>query len=59
MTLLPLSPYSPEVNSVEHIWTCVRTNDRRHQPFDNLNATVDTVSPSLHTPASTQLSSTP
>jgi hypothetical protein len=49
MTLLPLPPYSPELNPVEQVWKYTRTNDLRNQTFDSLDDVVAVVSSSLHT----------
>jgi transposase len=38
MRLLPLPPYSPELNPADHVWESIRENDIRNQVFDNLNA---------------------
>lgn len=39
--LLPLPPYSPELNPVEHVWEDLRENDFRNDVFENLDAVVD------------------
>lgn len=36
--LLPLPPYSPELNPAEHIWEDLRENDFRNDTFDSLEA---------------------
>lgn len=49
MTLLPLPPYSPELNPVEQVWKYARTNDLRNQTFDDLDDVMDALEASLHT----------
>lgn len=39
--LLPLPPYSPELNPVEHIWDHLRENDFRNEALESLNAVAD------------------
>jgi hypothetical protein len=39
--LLPLPPYSPELNSVEHLWDHLRENYIGNQVFASLDAVVD------------------
>lgn len=41
LRLLPLPPYSPELNPVEHVWEDLRENDFRNDVFDSLDAVVD------------------
>jgi len=41
LRLLPLPPYSPELNPAEHIWDDLRENDFRNDVFENLDAVVD------------------
>lgn len=48
MSLLPLPPYSPELNPAEHVWEYVRENDMRNRIFDDLDDVMKTVSDSLH-----------
>lgn len=48
MRLLPLPPYSPELNPAEHVWDYVRENDMRNRIFDDLDEVMDSVSTSLH-----------
>jgi hypothetical protein len=47
MRLLPLPPYSPELNPAEHVWEYIRENDIRNQVFDDLDEVMDTVETSL------------
>jgi len=48
MRLLPLPPYSPELNPAEHVWEYIRENDIRNQTFNTLDEVMDTVETSLH-----------
>ncbi len=48
MTLVPLPPYSPELNPAEHIWEYIRENDLRNQVFQDLDKVMDAVEISLH-----------
>ena len=41
--LLPLPPYSPELNPVEHIWDHLRENTFKNTAFDSLDDVVDTL----------------
>jgi len=34
MTLLPLQPYTPELNQIENIWAYLRANKRAVAVFD-------------------------
>ena len=47
MRLLPLPPYSPELNPAEHVWEHIRENDIRNQIFNTLDEVMDTVEASL------------
>jgi hypothetical protein len=47
MRLLPLPPYSPELNPAEHVWEYIRENDIRNQIFSTLDEVMDTVETSL------------
>lgn len=47
MNLLPLPPYSPELNPAEHVWEYIRENDIRNQIFNDLDKVMDTVETSL------------
>jgi hypothetical protein len=47
MRLLPLPPYSPELNPAEHVWEYIRENDIRNQIFNTLDEVMDTVETSL------------
>lgn len=49
MTLVPLPPYSPELNPVEQVWKYTRTNDLRNQTYDHVEDVMDAVEASLHT----------
>jgi transposase len=42
ITLLPLPPYSPELNPVENIWQYLRQNQLSLRVGDNYAASVDT-----------------
>jgi hypothetical protein len=48
MTLVPLPPYSPELNPAEHVWEYIRENDIRNQVFSDLDKVMDAVEVSLH-----------
>jgi hypothetical protein len=48
MTLIPLPPYSPDLNPAEHIWEYIRENDIRNQVFPDLDKVMDAVETSLH-----------
>jgi hypothetical protein len=48
MTLVPLPPYSPELNPAEHVWEYIRENDIRNQVFSDLGKVMDAVEVSLH-----------
>lgn len=48
MTLVPLPPYSPELNPAEHVWEYVRKNDMRNLVFTDLDKIMDAVETSLH-----------
>jgi hypothetical protein len=41
LRLLPLPPYSPELNPAEHVWEDIRENDFRNDVFESLEAVVD------------------
>ena len=43
MKLLPLPPYSPELNPVEHIWDHLRENSFKNTAFDSLDDVEDTL----------------
>jgi transposase len=43
MRLLPLPPYSPELNPVEHIWAWLRENVFKNTAFETLDAVMDTL----------------
>jgi hypothetical protein len=43
MKLLPLPPYSPELNPVEHIWDHLRENTFKNTAFVSLDEVVDTL----------------
>ena len=48
MSLLPLPPYSPELNPAEHVWEYIRENHTRNRIFDDLDQVVETGAASLH-----------
>src|ERR1035437_7075472 len=48
MRLVPLAPYSPQLNPAEHVWEYIRENHTRNQVFDDLEQAMDTVETSLH-----------
>jgi transposase len=48
MRLVPLPPYSPQLNPAEHVWEYIRENHTRNQVFDDLDQAMDTVETSLH-----------
>ena len=41
--LIPLLPYSPELNPVEHIWAYLRENVFKNTVFASLDEVVDTL----------------
>lgn len=41
ITLLPLPPYSPELNPVENVWAYLRQNRLANRLFDSYEAIVD------------------
>ena len=41
ITLLPLPPYSPELNPVENVWAFLRANKLSNRVFDTYDAIVD------------------
>ena len=41
ITLMPLPPYSPELNPVENIWQFLRQNHLANRIFDSYDAIVD------------------
>jgi transposase len=41
MTLLPLPPYSPQLNPVEHLWDELREKSFHNQVFASLDAVED------------------
>lgn len=48
MTLVPLPPYSPDLNPAEHVWEYLRENDLRNQVFPDLDKVTDAVEIGLH-----------
>jgi len=48
MTLVPLPPYSPDLNPTEHVWDYIRENDMRNEVFPDLDKVMDAVETSLH-----------
>ena len=41
LTLVPLPPYSPELNAIEKLWQFMRDNFLSHRLFADLNAILD------------------
>jgi len=41
ITLLPLPPYSPELNTIEKLWQSMRDNLLSHRLFADLDAILD------------------
>jgi hypothetical protein len=41
--LLPLPPYSPELNPVEHVWEWLRDNIFKNHVYDTLDQVMDTL----------------
>jgi transposase len=41
ISLLPLPPYSPELNPVENVWQFLRQNQLSNRVFDSYDAIVD------------------
>jgi hypothetical protein len=41
LTLLPLPPYAPELNSMENVWECLRSNWLGHKVWDTYDAILD------------------
>ena len=41
ITLVPLPPYSPELNAIERLWQFMRDNILSHRLFADLNAIID------------------
>ena len=41
ISLLPLPPYSPELNPVENVWQYLRQNQLSNRVFDDYDAIVD------------------
>jgi len=48
MKLLPLPPYSPELNPAEHVWEDIRENEMRNRIFNDLDQVMDAVEIGLH-----------
>jgi len=48
LSLLPLPPYSPELNPVEHIWDHLRENYFGNAVFDSLQEVENTLCSGLH-----------
>jgi hypothetical protein len=48
MSLVPLPPYSPELNPAEHVWEYIRENEMRNLVFPDLDKVMDAVETSLH-----------
>ena len=49
MKLLPLPPYSPELNPVEHIWDYLRENTFKNIAFDSLDDVIEALCGGLKT----------
>ena len=47
--LIPLPPYSPELNPAEHLWDEIREKSFANYVFDGLNAVEDRLMPALCT----------
>jgi hypothetical protein len=47
MRLVPLSPYSPELNPVEHLWDELREKRFHNHAFDSIAALEDNLEVSL------------
>jgi hypothetical protein len=45
--LIPLPPYSPELNPVEHIWAWLRDNTFQNMVFETLDQVMDTLCDAL------------
>ncbi|MBW2062894.1 MAG: transposase [Deltaproteobacteria bacterium] len=43
MKLVPLPPYSPELNPVEHIWAWLRDNVFGNSVFETLDEVIETL----------------
>ena len=41
LTLLPLPPYAPELNSMENVWEYLRSNWLSHKVWDTYDAILD------------------
>ena len=41
ISLVPLPPYSPELNTIERLWQFIRDNILSHRLFADLNAVID------------------
>ncbi|MEQ1741729.1 MAG: transposase [Candidatus Nitrotoga sp.] len=48
MKLLPLPPYAPELNPVEHVWDELREKHFHNRVFDSLDALEDQLEAALH-----------
>lgn len=48
MRLLPLPPYAPELNPVEHLWDELREKHFHNRVFDSLDALEDHLVAALH-----------
>ena len=49
MKLLPLPPYAPELNPVEHVWDELREKHFHNRVFDSLDALEDQLEVALRT----------
>ncbi len=48
MKLLPLPPYSPELNPAEQVWEDIRENEMRNRIFNDLDQVMDAIEIGLH-----------
>ena len=48
LAMVPLPPYSPELNPAEHVWDYIRENDMVNLVFPDLDKVMDAVETSLH-----------
>jgi|GEM_PF-3422908 len=49
MMLLPLPPYAPELNPIEHVWDELREKHFHNRVFDSLDALEDQLEAALRT----------
>jgi putative transposase len=48
MRLIPLPPYSPELNPVEHIWAWLRNHTMKNTTFQSIDSVMDTLCQGLN-----------